>query len=123
MDLRAGPPAAERGTRPRPLRGAILARPPPACAHDDDRVRLPSASSPQNSEAGKKESTDRRLNQVYRPCVTPSSHSSIDCHRNVARTAESGSVQRRGVNKSAKVVLVPVAKIATLRGTIWATWD
>ena len=54
MDLRAGPPAAERGTRPRPLRGAILARPPPSCADDDDRIRLPSASSPQKSEAGKK---------------------------------------------------------------------
>jgi hypothetical protein len=32
MDLRAGPSAAERGTRPRPLRGTILARPSPSCA-------------------------------------------------------------------------------------------
>jgi SRSO17 transposase len=32
MDLRAGPSAAERGTRPRPLRGTILARPSPPCS-------------------------------------------------------------------------------------------
>ena len=38
MDLRAGPSATERGTRPRPLRGTILARPSPSCAHDDDRL-------------------------------------------------------------------------------------
>ena len=54
VDLRAGPSAAERGTRPRPLRGTILARPSPACAHDDGRLRLPSASSPQKSERKKR---------------------------------------------------------------------
>src|SRR5271169_5153181 len=110
MDLRAGPPAAERGTRPRPLRGAILARPSPSCAHDDARIRLPSVSSPQKSEAGKKESTDRRLNQVCQPCVTPSPSSSLDCHLNVARTAEGGSARKCSVNKSAKVVLAKAAK-------------
>jgi hypothetical protein len=69
------------------------------------RLRLPSASSPQKSEAGKKESTDHRLNQACQPCVTPSSRSSLDHHLNVARTAEDGSVQKSCVNKSAKVVL------------------
>jgi SRSO17 transposase len=36
------------------FRGTILARPTPSCAHDDDRVRLPPASPPRNSKAGKK---------------------------------------------------------------------
>src|SRR5207247_3066064 len=75
------------------------------CAHDHDRFRLPSASPPQKSEAGKKESTDRRLSQAYQRCVTPSSNSSLDCRRNVARTAEGGFATHSGVSKSAKVVL------------------
>src|SRR5438046_1432207 len=74
------------------------------CAHDHDRFRLPSASPPQKSEAGKKESTDRRLSQAYQRCVTPSSNSSLDCRRNVARTAEGGFATHSGVSKSAKVV-------------------
>jgi hypothetical protein len=53
----------------------------------------------------KKESTDHRLNQAYRPCVTPSSRSSVDCHLSTARTAEDGSAPSRRVNESAKVVL------------------
>src|SRR6266581_1154532 len=108
MDLRTGSSAVERGTRPRPLRGAILARPSPSCTHDNDRLRLPSATSPQKSAAGKKESTDRRRNQACQPCVTPSSRSSLDCYRNAARTAKGGSAQIRGVNESAKVVLVGI---------------
>ena len=52
-----------------------------------------------------KESTDRRLNQACRPSVTPSSRSSLDCHRDDARTAENGSPQTCSLNKSAKVVL------------------
>src|SRR5438034_11489201 len=75
------------------------------CAHDHDRFRLPSASPPQKSEAGKKESTDRRLSQAYQRCVTPSSSSSLDCRRNVARTAEGGFATHGCVSKSAKVVL------------------
>src|SRR5438093_10105783 len=83
-----------------------MARPSPSCAHDDDRFRLPSGSPPQKSEAGKKKSTDRRLSQAYQRCVTPSSNSSLDCRRNVARTAEGGFATHGGVSKSAKVVLV-----------------
>src|SRR5262249_39768730 len=79
MDLRAGSPAAERRTRSRSLRGTILARPTPSCAHDDDRVRLPPASPPRNSKAGKKESTGRRPSRLYQPCATPSSNLSLDC--------------------------------------------
>ena len=111
MDLRAGPSAAERGTRPRSLRGTILARPSPSCAHDDDCLRLPPASPPHKSEAGKKESTGRRLNQACRRSATPSSTSSFDRRLSDARTAENGSATRSGVSKSAKVVLGGVDKI------------
>ena len=49
---------------------------------------------------------DRRLNQACRPSATPSSRSSLNCHRNDARIVENGLVSRSGVSKSAKVVLV-----------------
>ena len=49
---------------------------------------------------------DRRLNQACRPSATPSSRSSLNCHRNDARTVENGLAPRSGVSKSAKVVLV-----------------
>jgi hypothetical protein len=55
---------------------------------------------------GKKESTDRHLNQACRPSVTPSSRSSPDRRPSDARTVENGFVQIRSLNKSAKVVLV-----------------
>src|SRR5271170_6306069 len=106
MDLRASPSAAERGTWPRSLRRAILARSPPPCAHDNARLRLPAAPPPQNGEAGKKESMDHRLNQACRPSATRSSRSSLNCHRNDARIVENGLASRSGVSKSAKVVLV-----------------
>src|SRR4029077_13503403 len=106
LDLRARPSAAERGAWARPLRRAILARTSPPCAHDDARLRLPLIPSPQTSEAGKKESTDRRLDQACRPSVTPSWRSSPDRHRSDAHTAENGSARARSVNKSAKVVVV-----------------
>ncbi len=105
MDLRAGSPAAERRTRSRSLRGPILARPSPSCAHDDDRLRLPPASPARNSKAGKKESTGRRLSRLCPPCVTPSSNSSLDHRRSDARIAENGFATSSGVSKSAKVVL------------------
>src|SRR5215831_7028358 len=57
LDLRAGSPTVERRTRSRSLRGTILARPSPSCAHDDDRLRLPPASPPRSSKAGKKEAS------------------------------------------------------------------
>src|SRR5207244_10629088 len=97
--------ASERGICPLLLRMMILVGPATACVHDHDRFRLPSASPPQKSEAGKKESTDRRLSQAYQRCVTPSSNSSLDCRRNVARTAEGGFATHGCVSKSAKVVL------------------
>ena len=102
MDLRAGSPATERRTWSRPLRGAILARPSPSCAHDNDRLRLPPASPPQKSEAGKKESTGRRPNQLCRPCVTPSSKSSLDHRRSDVRTVENGSAGSSGVSNLPK---------------------
>src|SRR5947207_8486057 len=105
MDLRAGTPAAERRTWTRPLRGPILAGPASSCAHDDDRLRFPSASPARNSKAGKKESTGRHLNRPCQPCARPSSNSSLGYHRNSARTAENGFATSSAVSKSAKVVL------------------
>src|SRR5215831_14005 len=58
---------------------------------------------------GKKESTDRRLNQACRLSVTPSSLSSLECRRSDARTATNGYVRTCSLNKSAKVVLGPYA--------------
>src|SRR4030088_1823091 len=83
-----------------------MARPPPSRAHDHDRLRLPPASSPQNSEAGKKESTVHRLNQLCPPCATPFSKSSLDHRRSVARVVKNGFAASSGVRESAKVVLV-----------------
>src|SRR5262245_27881450 len=105
MDLRAGSPAAERRTWSRSLRGPILAGPASSCAHDDDCVRLPPVSSAQNSAAGKKESTSRRLNRHCPPYAEPSSNSSLGYHRNDARTAKNGFATSSGVSKSAKGVL------------------
>src|SRR5262245_38687194 len=105
MDLRTGSPAAERRTWSRSLRGAILARPSPSCAHDDDRVRLPPASPPRNSKAGKKESAGHHLSRLCRPCATPSSNSSLGYRRSGAHIAENGFATSCGVNRSAKVVL------------------
>ena len=105
MDLRAGSPATERRTRSRSLRGPILARTSPSCAHDDDRLRFPPISPAQNSKAGKKESTGRRLSQPCPPCVRPSSNSLLDHRRSDVPTAENGFATRYSVNKSAKVAL------------------
>src|SRR6202030_1647808 len=110
MDLRAGSPTAERRTRSRSLRGTILARPSPSCAHDDDRICLPPASPPFNSKAGKKESTGHRPSRLCQPCATPSSNSSLDHHRSDVRIAENGFATSSGVSESAKVVLVPTSK-------------
>src|SRR4029453_14704126 len=107
MDLRAGASATERGTRPRPLRRAILARPSPSRSHDDYRLRIPPPSPPHTSEAEKKESTDLRLSQACQPYATPSSISSFDLRLSDAQTVEHGSARSTGVSKSAKVVLVP----------------
>src|SRR3979411_472393 len=96
MDLRTGSPTAEGRTRSRSLRGTILARPSPPCAHDDDRVRLPPASPPCNCKAGKKESTGHRPSRPCQPCATPSSNSSLDHRRSDARIAENGFATSSG---------------------------
>src|SRR3982074_1419358 len=107
MDLRAGSPTAERRTRSRSLRGTIMARPSPSCAHDDDRICLSPASPPCRSKAEKKESARRPPTHPYPPCATPSSNSSLDHRRSGARIAENGFAASSGVSKSAKVVLTP----------------
>src|ERR1700704_2862079 len=95
-----------------------MARPPPSRAHDDDRLRLPPASSPQNSEAGKKESTVHRLNQLCPPCATPFSKSSLDHRRSVARVVKNGFAASSGVSESAKVVLAGRHDTAMLRFSV-----
>ena len=93
--------------------GRSLARPSPTRADDNDRLRLPSKSSPHPSEAGEKESTDRHLSQACLPCVTPSSTTSCD-RCSDARTAEYG-FGLCGLIKSAKVVLARAHKKARTR--------
>src|SRR5260370_17677776 len=105
MDLRTSPSAIERRTGARSLRGTILARPPPSCAHDHDRLRIPPAPPSRTSGAEKKESTVHRLNRACRPYAKPSSISSFNHDLSDARTAEDKSAESSGVNKSAKVVL------------------
>src|SRR5947208_14156149 len=129
MDLRASSPADERRTWSRSLRGAILARPSPSCAYDDDRLRLPSASPARNSKAGKKESMGRRLSQPCPPCATPSSNCSLDYRRSDVRIDENGSATSGGVSKSAKVVLAcrlhrshQRAAPADKRPVLWAAY-
>src|SRR5499426_2621705 len=90
----------------------ILARPSPTRAYDDDRLRLPPASPARNSKAGKKDSMGRRLSQLCPPYATPSSNSSLDYRRSVARIVENGFATSGGLSKSAKVVLVAVAILA-----------
>src|SRR6267378_1445361 len=92
-----------------------MARPPPSRAHDHDCLRLPPASSPQNSEAGKKESTVHRLNQLSPPCATPFSKSSLDHRRSAARVVKNGFAANSGVSESAKVVLVRISRRGHLK--------
>ena len=74
-----------------------------ACAHDNDRLRLPSVSPAQNSETGKEESTVHRLSQLCQPCGKPYSNLSPSHQSSVARIAKNGFATSSGVSKSAKV--------------------
>jgi hypothetical protein len=121
MDLRAGAPADEGRTRSRSLRRPILAGPASSCAHDHDRLRLPPVSPAHGSQAGKKESTGRRLNRLCQPCARPFSNSSLGHHHSDAHTAENGFATSDGVSKSAKVVL---GRVLINRGRwIRRAWD
>src|SRR5258708_35195362 len=97
MGLRTGSSTAEGGTRARPLRGKVLARPSSSRAHDNDCLRLPPASPPHKSEAGKKEPTDHHLNQHCQQCATPSSSSSSDQILSGVRIAACASAPDSGV--------------------------
>src|SRR5262249_48297567 len=112
--VRRGSREDERRARSGPLGGPTLEGPSPPCTYDDDRLRLPPASTPRSSKAGKKESTGHRLNRPCQPCATLSSNSSLGYHRSDARTAENGFATSSGVSKSAKVVLVPTS-VAPMR--------
>src|SRR5262245_51363307 len=116
MDLRAGTSATERRTRSRSLRGPILAGPASSCTDDDDRLRFPPISPPQNRKAGKKESTGHRQSRRCQPCVRRFSNSSLAHRRSDARTAKNGLATSSGVSKSAKVGLA--APDESLRGAL-----
>ena len=87
LGLRAGPPATQRRTRPGPLRGAIMERPPPTRADVHDRSRLPPVPSPQAGQRGEKESPARRQNRACRPSDKLSLTASPGRRINHARTA------------------------------------
>jgi SRSO17 transposase len=87
LGLRTGASAAQGGTWPRPLRGALMDGPAPARADDDDRLRLPTISPPPTSGRGKKESSVRRPNRAYPPSGKPSSPRSRSRPQSVVPTA------------------------------------
>ena len=69
LGVRAGAPADEERTRPRPLRGPILAGSPPARAHEHDRLAVPAIPPPRGGKAGKKEpDAGRRRDHRSRAC-------------------------------------------------------
>ena len=94
LDLRAGAPADERGTRPRPLRGALLGGAAPTHDDDDDRSRVPAAPSPSRGRAGEKGGPDHPRSPVCPPCGPLASLTcSAPEHHRDARTAESRSTR------------------------------
>ncbi len=84
------------------VRGTILAGPASSCIDDDDCLRLPPVSPPCIGKAEKKESAGHRLSQPCQPFATPSSNSSRDRPRSVARIAENGWAMRCGVSNLPK---------------------
>ncbi len=99
LGVRAGPPAVEGGTGPRPLRGPLLDWPAPARADDVHRLRLPAAPAPGWARPdgwGKKRwlaYRDRHRLRACPPCGRPSSAacSSASSHRCDARTVAAAS--------------------------------
>src|SRR5277367_3970327 len=103
LGLRAGSPAAQGRTRPRPLRRPLMARSSSPRADGHDRIRLPPASSPRRRERGKKEAPAGHLSQRCRPYEKSSSQPWRALRPTDARTAADKSADRS--NESAKVVL------------------
>src|SRR5208282_6383655 len=103
LGLRAGSPAAQGRTRPRPLRRPLMARSSSPCADGHDRLRLSPASSPRRRERGKKESPLVRLNRRCPPSEKPSSPPWPALRPTDAHTAAGKSADRS--IESAKVVL------------------
>ena len=104
MDLRAGPSTVEGGTRARPLRGKVLARPSSSCADGDDCLRVLQHRRLKKVRREKR-ITARPLNRRCRRFATPSSTSSCDQVLSDVRTADPASARKSSVSKSAKVVL------------------
>lgn len=61
LGMRAGSPATERGTRPRPFRRAVMDRPAPTCADGMDRLRLSPAPAPRRTSSDGAKKTPTRL--------------------------------------------------------------
>ena len=89
LGVRAGAPADEGGTRPRPLRGPILDGPAPARLDDHDRLRLPPVP-PSPGRWGKKGSREGRLSRASPPSAARSPPFYRSRH-NAVRTAVSAS--------------------------------
>lgn len=62
MGLRAGPSATQGRAWPRPLRGAVMERSAPTRPDVHDRSRLPTVTSTQAGQRGKKESRAHHRN-------------------------------------------------------------
>src|SRR5271154_6261017 len=103
LGLRAGSPAAQGRTRPRPLRRPLMARSSSPCADGHDRLRLPPASSPRRRERRKKESPPAPPNRRCRPYEERSSPPSPALRLTDAHTAAGKSVDPS--IESAKVLL------------------
>ena len=73
LGLRAGSPAAQGRTRPRPLRRPLMARSSSPRADGHHRLRLPPASPPRRREWGKKNRPPARLSRRCPPFDGPSS--------------------------------------------------
>ena len=105
MDLRAGPSTVEGGTRARPLRGKVLARPSSSCA-DGDMIAYAFLQHRRLKKVRRgKRINGPPLNRRCRRFATPSSTSSCDQVLSDVRTADPGSARKSSVSKSAKVVL------------------
>jgi hypothetical protein len=95
LGLRAGPPAAQGGTRPRPLRGPLLDRAAPARAYDVHRLRLPAAPAfgwARPEGLGEKRWLSYRVRHRLRawpPCVR---QSSADCSWRSSRPCDARTV-------------------------------
>ena len=117
MDLRAGAPATKRRTRPRPLRGPLMARPSSSRPDDHDRIRLPSASSPpsKNEKREKKMNGPPRAKLADRaPRYRRSHHATASALPNCRRWVRAGLRPKLNLQRAS----VPIPKFASSCGAL-----